>query len=83
MSELPHDGRVETRAYVNGLNCDLELRLAEEDGSAIFVRPTKIDNDGEFHLSVEDFMAAMARMGADLSPWVRAPWAPPSEVHGG
>jgi hypothetical protein len=81
---LPHQsahdddvaGRVEVCAVIHAMGKSLGVRLAEEDGSALFLKPEKLDGDGEFYLDVGAFAAALARMGVELGPFTRAPWGP-------
>jgi hypothetical protein len=70
------DGRVEVCAVISSMGKTLGVRLGEEDGSALFLKPEKLDGDGEFYLDVGALAAALARMGIDIGTFSRAPWGP-------
>lgn len=60
---------VQPQAVIYENSCDVQVRRNGDDG--LFVKPSKLDTEGEFHLSVESLGKALAILGlnrADLFP---------------
>lgn len=59
---IHHDGR------------EHEVRLAAEDGSAIWIKPQL--GDGEAYFELADLAEALARLGVDLADYREPVWGP-------
>lgn len=57
---------VETQAVIHGQDIDVTIRFAEVNGSALFIKPERLDGDGEFRLSIDDLLKALDLLGIDV-----------------
>jgi hypothetical protein len=57
---------IERLAIIHGIGNKLHIRSGEDDGSAVFIRPDKLDGDGEIYLSLAEFVEALEAIGLSL-----------------
>lgn len=61
-TEMDDGTIVETRVVVHGMNSDVVLRVDQGDSLSIWVKPEKLDSDGEFCITPAAFVAALERL---------------------
>lgn len=66
------DIRVEVKPEI-GTHRDYRLRVAEEDGSAVYLMPAELDGEGEHYLGLADFCEAIAALGIDIGDYAKEP----------